>query len=147
MPTPFSYTRVEPPHSGFSEIALNHVPFRTDPFCPPLLPLLPLLPSVPNLPSPNPENQDRFLQKIAKDAKIVMWGLSRCMVRRKPQKHDVSGGYSGSDATPLGLGNFSLRMWPGLLGSRMQPLLGASPAWWILLNQPPERDQCFPLPG
>ena len=25
-------------------------------------------------------------------------------------------------------------MWPGLLGSRMQPLLGASPAWWILLN-------------
>ncbi|MDE0837351.1 MAG: hypothetical protein OSA84_13470, partial [Akkermansiaceae bacterium] len=23
----------------------------------------------------------------------------------------------------------------------MQPLLGASPAWWILLNEPPERDQ------
>jgi hypothetical protein len=31
---------------------------------------LPLLLSVPNLPSPNAENQDGFLQKIAKDAKF-----------------------------------------------------------------------------
>ena len=31
---------------------------------------LPLLPSVPNLPSPDAENQDGFLQKIAKDAKF-----------------------------------------------------------------------------
>ena len=36
------------------------------PFC---SPLLPLLPSVPNLPSPDAENHDGFLQKIAKDAK------------------------------------------------------------------------------
>ena len=34
------------------------------------LSLLPLLPSVPNLPSPGAENQDGFLQKIAKDAKF-----------------------------------------------------------------------------
>ena len=37
------------------------------PFC---SPLLPLLPSVPNLSPPDAENQDGFLQKIAKDAKF-----------------------------------------------------------------------------